>query len=100
MRICLPLLIAGLFLLPGPLLAQAGDPQRGEALYVGTLAFAAGGAPCLACHGIAGAGPGQPFDLLQHLAVSGSGDAVVVNDNDGVDDSNGETQLIHLPDLF
>ncbi|MGE4579089.1 MAG: c-type cytochrome [Desulfuromonadales bacterium] len=35
---------------------QAADPQRGEALYVGTEAFEAGGAPCLGCHGIAGAG--------------------------------------------
>ncbi len=34
--------------------AQTGDPQRGEALYVGTAGFSEGGAPCLACHGIAG----------------------------------------------
>ena len=34
--------------------AQQGDPLRGEALYVGTVGFSAGGAPCLACHGIAG----------------------------------------------
>ena len=34
--------------------ALPGDPKRGEALYVGTTSFAAGGAPCLACHGIAG----------------------------------------------
>lgn len=32
------------------------DPRRGEALYVGTAPLAAGGAPCLACHGIAGHG--------------------------------------------
>lgn len=51
---CLTLLVAVLLLLPSAGLAQAGDSQRGEALYVGTLAFSAGGAPCLACHGIAG----------------------------------------------
>lgn len=28
------------------------------------------------------------------------GDALVVNDNDGVDDSNGETQLLHFEELF
>lgn len=35
-----------------------GDPRRGEALYVGSAPFAKGGAPCLACHGIAGHGLG------------------------------------------
>ena len=34
--------------------ALSGDPKRGEELYVGTVNFSAGGAPCLACHGIAG----------------------------------------------
>ena len=36
-----------------------GDVQRGEALYVGTASFEKGGAPCLGCHGIAGAGLGK-----------------------------------------
>jgi mono/diheme cytochrome c family protein len=36
----------------------AGDPAKGRALYVGNVAFSKGGAPCLACHGIAGAGLG------------------------------------------
>jgi mono/diheme cytochrome c family protein len=36
-----------------------GDPHRGEALYVGTSAFEKGGAPCLGCHGVAGAGLGK-----------------------------------------
>ncbi|WP_305043968.1 c-type cytochrome [Geoalkalibacter sp.] len=36
----------------------AGDARRGEALYVGTQSFSQGGAPCLACHGISGAGLG------------------------------------------
>jgi mono/diheme cytochrome c family protein len=33
-----------------------GDPHRGEALYVGTVPLVNGGAPCLACHGVAGHG--------------------------------------------
>lgn len=37
----------------------AGDPRRGAALYSGTAFFSQGGAPCLACHGIAGAGLGM-----------------------------------------
>jgi mono/diheme cytochrome c family protein len=32
------------------------DARRGEALYVGSARLAAGGAPCLGCHGIAGHG--------------------------------------------
>lgn len=39
--------------------APAGDPERGRALYAGVASFAKGGAPCLACHGIAGAGLGM-----------------------------------------
>jgi len=37
----------------------SGDPVRGEALFVGMKAFASGGAPCLACHGIAQTGLGR-----------------------------------------
>jgi mono/diheme cytochrome c family protein len=33
-----------------------GDGTRGARLYTGEIAFANGGAPCLACHGIAGFG--------------------------------------------
>lgn len=36
----------------------AGNAENGRALYVGSATFAKGGAPCLACHGIAGAGLG------------------------------------------
>ena len=43
-----------LILLAMPCWAQLGDVKRGEALYVGSASFSAGGAPCLACHGIAG----------------------------------------------
>lgn len=32
------------------------DARHGEALYVGSARLAAGGAPCLGCHGIAGHG--------------------------------------------
>ena len=48
------LLAIGILLLPYPVWSQSGDPDRGEDLYVGTIAFSAGGAPCLACHGVAG----------------------------------------------
>ena len=48
------LLAAGLLLLPTSVWSQTGDALRGEALFVGSAGFAAGGAPCLACHGIAG----------------------------------------------
>jgi mono/diheme cytochrome c family protein len=37
----------------------AGNAVRGEALFAGTTAFTGGGAPCLACHGVAGAGLGM-----------------------------------------
>ncbi len=47
------LLAVGLLLLATPSWAQQGDPLRGEALYVGMVSFSEGGAPCLACHGIA-----------------------------------------------
>jgi mono/diheme cytochrome c family protein len=36
--------------------SRAPDARRGEALYVGSTRLFAGGAPCLACHGIAGHG--------------------------------------------
>lgn len=55
-------LAAGLLLAAPSLRAEgpaAGDPRRGEALYVGTVSFEKGGAPCLGCHGIAGAGLGK-----------------------------------------
>ena len=36
--------------------APAGDSRHGEALFTGTARFENGGAPCLACHGVAGHG--------------------------------------------
>jgi mono/diheme cytochrome c family protein len=58
-------LVVACLLAGGPARAQlesspaAGDPVRGRALYIGAVSFAEGGAPCLACHGIAGAGLGM-----------------------------------------
>jgi hypothetical protein len=43
-------------LLAAPLLAAAADARRGEGLYVGSVRMTNGGAPCLACHGVAGHG--------------------------------------------
>ncbi|MBB5349652.1 c-type cytochrome [Desulfoprunum benzoelyticum] len=37
----------------------AGDPLRGQSLFAGATPLAQGGAPCLACHGIAGRGMGM-----------------------------------------
>jgi len=51
---CFSLLAAGIFLLTSQGWAQQGDSDRGEALFVGTVSFAQGGAPCLSCHGISG----------------------------------------------
>jgi mono/diheme cytochrome c family protein len=39
-----------------PAAAPTGDPRAGEALYVGERALDNHGAPCLACHGVAGHG--------------------------------------------
>jgi mono/diheme cytochrome c family protein len=47
-------LTVGLLLLSTSGWALQGDSKVGEALYVGDISFSAGGAPCLACHGIAG----------------------------------------------
>ncbi len=53
------LLAVVLLLAALPAAAKAADPARGEALYVGAIPFEAGGAPCLACHGVGGAGLGK-----------------------------------------
>jgi mono/diheme cytochrome c family protein len=39
-----------------PVAGRAADARAGEALYVGAARLANGGAPCLACHGLAGHG--------------------------------------------
>ncbi len=39
---------------------------------------------------------GLVLEKIEGLAVLSDGTALIVNDNDGVDDSNGETQLLRL----
>ena len=39
---------------------------------------------------------GLTLEKIEGLAVTASGDLYIINDNDGVDDSNGETQLIKI----
>ena len=51
------------------------------------------------------AGTFAPFggfvpEKVEGLAVTSDGTALIVNDNDGVDDNSGETLLIELSDLF
>ncbi|WP_193212837.1 esterase-like activity of phytase family protein [Luteolibacter marinus] len=46
------------------------------------------------------AAKGLVIEKVEGFMVLPDGDAVIVTDNDGVDDSNGETQLIHLGELF
>ena len=43
---------------------------------------------------------GMTLEKVEGLAVTNEGTVLVVNDNDGVDDSNGETQLLRLEGLF
>jgi len=43
---------------------------------------------------------GLVLEKVEGLMVSQDGTAYVVNDNDGVDDSNGETQLLKFKNLF
>ncbi len=55
--ICLSVvtLVLALFC-PWAEVGAAGDPSRGEALFVGSSSFENGGAPCLACHSLTGVG--------------------------------------------
>lgn len=43
---------------------------------------------------------GAVLEKIEGLAALPGGSALIVNDNDGVDDSNGETQLLRLEGLF
>jgi hypothetical protein len=43
---------------------------------------------------------GMVLEKLDGLALTGDGDALLVNDNDGLDGTNGETQLLRLPGLL
>jgi mono/diheme cytochrome c family protein len=50
--------------------AGPGDARRGEALYIGTARLAGGGAPCLACHGVAGHGLARAASFGPDLTAS------------------------------
>ena len=39
---------------------------------------------------------GLTYEKVEGLAVTRMGDVLIVNDNDGVDDNSGETQLLNL----
>jgi hypothetical protein len=43
---------------------------------------------------------GMVLEKIESLAVTRSGDLLFANDNDGVTDSNGETQLIRIKGVF
>lgn len=43
---------------------------------------------------------GMVTEKIEGIAILESGNVIMVNDNDGVEDSNGETQLINLGKLF
>jgi hypothetical protein len=46
------------------------------------------------------AGNGLVIEKLEGLGILANGDVLIVTDNDGVDDSSGETQLINLGGIF
>jgi mono/diheme cytochrome c family protein len=50
--------------------AGPGDARRGEGFYIGTTRLVAGGAPCLACHGIAGHGLARAASFGPDLTTS------------------------------
>ena len=43
---------------------------------------------------------GLVLEKIEGMMVLPNGTTLIINDNDGVDDSNGETQLLRLPRLF
>ncbi len=43
---------------------------------------------------------GPVLEKAEGIMVTAKRDAFIVTDNDGVDDSSGETQLINLGDIF
>ena len=42
---------------PAAQVPPSGNPRTGEALFLGKIVFRYGGAPCVACHNVSGAGP-------------------------------------------
>ena len=71
-----PLLLCVLAALPlaahgaEPATPRPPDARRGEALYVGSTPLFAGGAPCLACHGIAGHGLERAASFAPDLSAA------------------------------
>jgi hypothetical protein len=43
---------------------------------------------------------GMVLEKIESLAVTRRGDMLFANDNDGVDSSNGETQLIRIKNIL
>ena len=43
---------------------------------------------------------GAVIEKVEGMAELANGDVIIVTDNDGVEDSSGETQLMHLGDIF
>jgi hypothetical protein len=71
------------------------DPQpQGEELPVVTKTLVRDVLPDMA------AGNGLIIEKLEGLGILANGDVLIVTDNDGTDDSSGETQLINLGDIF
>lgn len=70
---------------------QTGDPARGAGLFSGALSLENGGAPCLACHGIAGVG----------LAGNSSygPDLTAVHENFGAEGLSGILQSLPFPSM-
>ena len=54
----------------------------------------------LLADGVFDALAGFVFEKLEGLAVLPNGDAIINNDNDGVDDNSGETRNIVVPGLI
>jgi mono/diheme cytochrome c family protein len=71
------LLAAGTLLFSPLARAEPGHQDRGRALFVGSVPFENGGAPCLACHGFAGLGPGGGANF--------GGDLTAIYENFGED---------------
>ena len=43
---------------------------------------------------------GMTYEKVEGLAVISNGDVYIINDNDGVDDNSGETQLMNLGNIL
>jgi hypothetical protein len=43
---------------------------------------------------------GLSLEKIEGSAILSNGEVIIINDNDGVDDNSGETQLINLGDIL